>query len=201
MLSLSFVKIAARILRRLSSCLIIMLIVMALALPVFSWFLVAFGVPVQSLISPEGARWIFCSSFPVALSPFVLKLFALLMALSTAIRAFRVMPRRASVWLSTSALMLIFVLLMLWLAVSHSSPLLSIVGEIWPASPFFDGLPFIGSFCLMACAVLYAYLNEQVQSLHSFVRLLTCGLTSFADWMLVIILVSYVSYSIKYILS
>ncbi|MCF0196830.1 MAG: hypothetical protein HUK03_06300 [Bacteroidaceae bacterium] len=172
----------------------LVVLLVALLLPMVSWLLAAFGYPVHSLISEEGLRWLFSRGLRVSFSVPAQHVILCLLAASTLVsvcRNSRLYPRSHLALALVAVLTLLLGGVLCWLAWGVGSPLLNVTGNLFPISPFLEGLPAVVSLCVSFLAMVYAYAQGQVSDLRQFTRLLTVGFRWCGTWMLAVLLLSF----------
>lgn len=172
--------------------LILFLLVVTALAPLTSWMLAAFGVNVRSLISEEGLRWLFVDGLDAAFNVCVRHFILLVIVFSSfrwvyrhAVKSHR--RSRALIATGTAAFVLLSVLSLL--AFSHNSPLLNISGQLWPSSPFVQGLPEALCVCALLLISLFGYMDGLFTSIDRFVEMLTDGFHRYGRWMLIAMIV------------
>lgn len=165
----------------------------AFVLPPISWLVWSFGVPVGSLFSAEGLRWIFVHSISHSFNENIF--FCVLACTAFGVwqcvlshPTISVVRRRAiRVTLLVASLMAV----MVSLAAFHpDSPLLSINGTL-DNSPFSHG--FIPAFfvSVVQLGVIYGFVVGAVRSLDALVSVLVRGIGKFAAWLLLFFIISF----------
>ncbi len=179
----------------------VLLLLASSLLPLLSWMMSAFGVPCRSLLSEEGWRWL-CLHYTDALfSPWVCAFCALLVAMGAMLRSGQ-LKGTASVSVGASVISGLFGIVCLGLLIfagtySHS-PLLSITGGLFP-SPYIQGFPFMLALLLLSQALLYAFLTRQIRSLQDFCAFFTYGISHFAQYIVIAMLLSALVCSVEYV--
>ena len=172
----------------------------AAVLPFASWLLNLMGLPVRSMFSDEGLRWLFlhgaesmCSYGAMVGIGFFAALGSLMFV------GFEgSLYRRTPFLISLFFAALIDALLLL--AMLHPrSPLISLTGSLWP-SPFLHGLPFALCIGLQLVALIYGLLVQRVCDVPSFVSFLCAGMIRYAPWMACVALCSFLCSGLRYVL-
>ncbi|MCR4920132.1 MAG: hypothetical protein K5945_00290 [Bacteroidaceae bacterium] len=188
-----------RIRRQTTDFLLTASVVAASILPFASWILSLLGLPVRSMFSDEGLRWLFLHGAESMFSYGAMACTACLVALGSVEYSgmdgseYRRTPFLVSLFFAA----IIDALLLLAMLHPHS-PLISLTGSLWP-SPFLHGLPFALCIGLQFVALIYALQMRRVNDLHSFVEFLVAGLVRYAPWIVFVMLTSFVWNGLRYI--
>jgi aminobenzoyl-glutamate transport protein len=186
--------------RPLVGLLLAVTLLVAIALPFVSWILSALGQPVGSLLSDDGLRWLFIHLPDPFFNYWVLVAlcaFSSLASLQYVRWGQSESPQHSALMVSFALALFIDILLLL--AAFHSrSPLISLSGRLYP-SPFFHGLPFVVCFGLMLVAYVYGVLTHRITNLSSFSDFLSSGFRLYGDWMVLVMLLSFIFHCLRYI--
>lgn len=183
-----------------SSHLFVFLIALSLILPIASWIAAAFGYPVVSLLSEESFRWWTQNGLHSVFSPWGQKAIVMFLAMSSLLDACSKKSIEKTALMSTLAVSFVCTSIICWLGMSHHSPLLNVIGAVYPHSPFLDGLPVMISLSVWICALLYAYLSQRITTLVEAVMFIFSGLRNRPEWIGIIMLLSLNVHIILYIL-
>ena len=173
----------------------------AAVLPFASWLLGLLGLPLRSMFSDEGLRWLFLHGGESMFSYGAMVCAACFVALGSMVYSgidgsdYRRTPFLVSLFFAA----IIDALLLLAMLHPHS-PLISLTGSLWP-SPFLHGLPFALCIGLQLVALIYGLQVRRVHDLHSFVEFLCAGLVRYAPWIVFVVLCSFVWNGLKYVLN
>lgn len=179
---------------------LLLLLALSALLPLASWFAEAFGMPVHSLLSAEGLRWLFTDALSAAFSLPVQQFILALMAWGSVREVLVRRPLRARLaCVATLFLALLLVGLFVWLAVADSSPLLSVTGMLWPYSPFLRGLPQAVSLSLWLLALVFARVSGIASTLAQCTHLATAGLQRYPLCVLASLIFSFDYYALLFI--
>jgi len=190
-----------KIKRPFSAILLALAFIIAFLLPFISWFLAAIGLPVNSLLSDDGLRWLFIQmpyliiNYPVAL---VICAFSAFACLEYVNWGEDFSANRMPVLVSLAVALFIDVLLLLGAFHPHS-PLISLAGRLI-SSPFLHGLPFILCFGVVLVAYVYGILTRQIIQMTSFRDFICAGFHRYGAWMILSMLVSFIYYCLIYII-
>lgn len=183
------------------SWLIMASFIVAFVLPFVSWLIWSFGLPVESLLSSEGLRWLFLHSIA---NSFDNDLFFCVLAISALGVWLRVIPHPTIISVRRRAVLIcLFVGLLLvsvasFAAFHPDSPLLSINGTI-VGSPLSHGaLPFLCNSIILL-GIIYGFVVGAIRSLDTFVDVLVSGVRKYAPWLLLYLLVSFDAACMEYI--
>lgn len=183
------------------SYLILLLLVVAVMLPIFSWILSALGFDCKSLLSEEGWRWIFYNIPIACANRWTTLCLCAMIGMGSIIRC-GILDRKKKE--DANALYLVLIVLVLLLAIillsalHPHSPLLSITGQL-KNSPFIQGLPTVFIWCVIFLSILYAIQTRRVRTVEDFSDLLTYGIRRFASVLVVVMLLSFVTRCVLYI--
>lgn len=183
------------------SYLILLLLVVAVMLPIFSWILSALGFDCKSLLSEEGWRWIFYNIPIACANRWTTLCLCAMIGMGSIIRC-GILDRKKKE--DANALYLVLIVLVLLLAIillsalHPHSPLLSITGQL-KNSPFIQGLPTVFIWCVIFLSILYAIQTRRVRTVEDFSDLLTYGIRRFAPVLVVVMLLSFVTRCVLYI--
>ncbi len=165
----------------------------ALVLPFASWLVWSFGLPVGSLFSSEGLRWLAlhaiaeCFNRTLAVSVLAASAFgvwqqALCHPTIPSVR------RHAIVGCIVVSL---FMLCIALLAALHpESPLLSINGTLYHSAYSRGFLPYL-TLCLTMLGVVYAFIVGLVRSLSRLVEVLVYGVCRFILWLFLVLVLQF----------
>lgn len=174
--------------------------VLAAVLPFASWLLNLMGLPVRSMFSDEGLRWLFLHG---AESMFD---YGAMVGIGcfAALGSLMYVGLDGSLYRRTPFLVSLFfaavIDALLLLAMLHPrSPLISLTGSLWP-SPFLHGLPFALCIGLQVVALIYGLLVQRVRDVHSFASFLCAGMLRYAPWMVCVALCSFLCSGLRYVL-
>ena len=182
-------------LRKVVNYLVLTLVVAQLLLILVSWFVTAAwpDVPMRSLLSSEGIRWLFGSFAQNLLTPLLAWLLLGSIAYGAVVssgltelhRPFTYRQRSALRFVALEALLFVVVLLLLTLI--PQAPLLSATGQLFP-SAFSDGLvPFL-CFAVTVMAITFGLTTGRLNTLSDVVRSLTVGFGKWATlWLLYVL--------------
>ena len=183
------------------SYLILLLLVVAVMLPIFSWILSALGFDCKSLLSEEGWRWIFYNIPIACANRWTTLCLCGMIGLGSIIRC-SIFHRKTKD--DVNALYLVLIVLVLLLAIilfsvlHPHSPLLSITGH-FKNSPFIQGLPTVFIWCVIFLSVLYAIQTHRVKTVDDFSDLLTYGIRRFSPLLVIVMLLSFITRCVSYI--
>ena len=195
------------ILRKVVDYLVVALAAALLLLILVSWFVTAAwpDLPMRSLLSSEGIRWLFGSLAQNLLTPVLAWLLFGSMAYGALTASGLTRLRRPYTFRQRSALrfvaveILLFVVVLLLLTFTPHAPLLSVTGELFPSS-FSDGLiPFV-CLALVVVVVTFGLATGRFSSLGSVVEALTKGFSKGASLWLLYILAAEFCASLRYFL-
>ena len=182
-------------LRKVVNYLVLTLVVAQLLLILVSWFVTAAwpDVPMRSLLSSEGIRWLFGTFAQNLLTPLLAWLLLGSIAYGAVVssgltelhRPFTYRQRSALRFVAVEALLFVVVLLLLTLI--PQAPLLSATGQLFP-SAFSDGLvPFL-CFAVTVMAITFGLTTGRLNTLSDVVRSLTVGFGKWATlWLLYVL--------------
>ena len=182
-------------LRKVVNYLVLTLVVAQLLLILVSWFVTAAwpDVPMLSLLSSEGIRWLFGTFAQNLLTPLLAWLLLGSIAYGAVVssgltelhRPFTYRQRSALRFVAVEALLFVVVLLLLTLI--PQAPLLSATGQLFP-SAFSDGLvPFL-CFAVTVMAITFGLTTGRLNTLGDVVRSLTVGFGKWATlWLLYVL--------------
>lgn len=173
----------------------------ALVMPPISWLVWSFGVPVESLFSEEGLRWLFVRSISTSFNENLFFCVLVCTALGVWQRVLAhptigVVRRRA---IRITLLVALLMGATASLAAFHpDSPLLSINGTL-ANSPFTRG--FLPAFLVSAIelGVIYGFVVGAVRSLDALVSVLVHGMGRFGAWLLLFFVISFDHACLMYI--
>lgn len=187
-------------LQRLSSVLLLVLVLTTVCVPFVSWLFSALEFNVRSLLSDEGLRWLFKYGTESLFNYWVILFLMLLETLGAYRYTLRWHHRhtsRPALVLCALAFFLVCVCGMAVAAFWSHSPLLSVTGELFP-SPLVHGLPCFLMASALLSFVLYGVLSHCISSLRDLHRFLTYGLSHYAVWLLLAMLLSFLLQCISY---
>lgn len=186
-------------LRKVVNYLVLTLAVAQLLLILGSWFVTAAwpDLPMRSLLSSEGIRWLFGTFAQNLLTPLLAWLLLGSVAYGAVVscgltelrRPFTFRQRSALRFVAVEALLFLVVLLLLTLI--PQAPLLSATGQLFP-SAFSDGLvPFL-CFAVTVLALTYGLTTARLSTLGDVLHALTVGFSKCASlWLLYILGVEF----------
>ena len=183
------------------SYLILLLVVIAVMLPVFSWILSALGFDCKSLLSEEGWRWIFYNIPLACANKWNVLCFSSVIGVGSIIRCGildRKTPKDLNALYFVSVILVLLIAVLLLSALHPHSPLLSVTGEV-RNSPFIQGLPTVFVWCVIFLSILYALQTQRVKSIDDFADLFTYGIRRFPSILVIAMLFSFVTRCIAYI--
>ena len=182
-------------LRKVVNYLVLTLVVAQLLLILVSWFVTAAwpDLPMRSLLSSEGIRWLFGSFAQNLLTPLLAWLVLGSVAYGTVVSSSLTELRRPITSRQRSALQfvaieaLIFLAVLLLLTLIPQAPLLSATGQLFP-SALSDGLvPFV-CFAVTVMALTFGFTTGRFTTLRDMVRSLTIGFGKWSSLFLLYIL-------------
>lgn len=183
----------------LSRIVLLLLAMASWVFPCLTWILSAFDLPVRSLFSDEGLRWLFYNG-SASLVGYPIELIILFLLSLGAFRyvGFFSRPWKSPVaWYATLVLFVALVLLLASGAFSVHSPLVSITGTL-QHSPFLFGLPTAFCLVLLVTALFYGLLSGRLKHASDFAALLTYGVSHYASWLLSAMLLSFLVSCIRF---
>ena len=195
-------------LRKVVNYLVLTLVVAQQLLILVSWFVTAAwpDVPMRSLLSSEGIRWLFGTFAQNLLTPLLAWLLLGSIAYGAVVssgltelhRPFTYRQRSALRFVAVEALLFVVVLLLLTLI--PQAPLLSATGQLFP-SAFSDGLvPFL-CFAVTVMAITFGLTTGRLNTLSDVVHSLTVGFGKWATLWLIYILTATFYFSLLYFLA
>lgn len=182
-------------LRKVVDYLVVALAAALLLLILVSWFVTAAwpDLPMRSLLSSEGIRWLFGSFAQNLLTPLLAWLVLGSVAYGTVVSSGLAELRRPITFRQRSALQfvaieaLIFLAVLLLLTLIPQAPLLSATGQLFP-SALSDGLvPFV-CFSVTVMALTFGFTTGRFTTLRDMVRSLTVGFEKWSSLFLLYIL-------------
>lgn len=182
-------------LRKVVDYLVVALAAALLLLILVSWFVTAAwpDLPMRSLLSSEGIRWLFGSFAQNLLTPLLAWLVLGSVAYGTVVSSGLTELRRPITFRQRSALQfvaieaLIFLAVLLLLTLIPQAPLLSATGQLFP-SALSDGLvPFV-CFAVTVMALTFGFTTGRFNTLRDMVRSLTVGFGKWSSLFLLYIL-------------
>ena len=183
------------------SYLILLLIVVSVMLPIFSWMLSALGFDCKSLLSEEGWRWIFYNIPIACVNKWNVLCISSIIGLGCVICS-GILDRKTkkdiNALYSVSIVLVLLVVVLLIIALHPHSPLLSVTGEI-KNSPFIHGLPTVSIWFVILLSSLYAIQTQRAKTIEDFSGLLTYGVRRFSSVIVIVMLLSFVTRCIAYI--
>ncbi|MBR5440482.1 MAG: AbgT family transporter [Prevotella sp.] len=194
-------------LRKVVNYLVLTLAVAQLLLILGSWFVTAAwpDLPMRSLLSSEGIRWLFGTFAQNLLTPLLAWLILGSVAYGAVVscgltelrRPFTFRQRSALRFVAVEALLFLVVLLLLTLI--PQAPLLSATGQLFP-SAFSDGLiPFL-CFAVTVLALTYGLTTARLNTLGDVIHALTVGFSKCASLWLLYIFAATFYFSLCYFL-
>ena len=193
------------ILRKVVNYLVLTLAVAQLLLILGSWFVTAAwpDLPMRSLLSSEGIRWLFGTFAQNLLTPLLAWLILGSVAYGAVVSSGLFDLRRPFTFRQRSALrfvaieIVLFVAVLLLLTLIPQAPLLSATGQLFP-SAFSDGLvPFL-CFAVTVLALTYGLTTARLNTLSDVLHSLTVGFSKCASLWLVYILAAELYASVRY---
>ena len=182
-------------LRKVVDYFVVALAAALLLLILVSWFVTAAwpDLPMRSLLSSEGIRWLFGSFAQNLLTPLLAWLILGSVAYGTVVSSGLVELRHPITFRQRSALQfvaieaLIFLAVLLLLTLIPQAPLLSATGLLFP-SALSDGLvPFV-CFSVTVMALTFGFTTGRFTTLRDMVRSLTVGFEKWSSLFLLYIL-------------
>lgn len=167
----------------------VVMIVLQLALALFSWIINAIepSLPVRSMLSGEGLRWLFGRFVPTLSSPLLVWLLVCSVAWGTLLRSrlydvVRLLLSRQPVpfrcrhaLITSAALLLAIILAVALLTLLPHAELLGVTGGLYP-SAFSDGfVPFL-AFTVTVVSVVYGVVSGELKSVQAVYASLYYGL-------------------------
>ena len=186
--------------RHLADVAMIALLVFSVMLPPLSWLLWSLGLPVRSMLSPEGLRWLFQHASSLTFGQHLHMGVMLVMAWSIWHRvwAFHAAPAISRFALTVTLMLSALYVLLIGMAVwGIHSPLLSITGTV-AGSPLLCGLPSVTLCFVVLLGLLHALLIRMVGSVRQLVELLCAGLTDHPLCLAMLAMVSYCAVGLDY---
>ncbi|MBR6445916.1 MAG: AbgT family transporter [Prevotella sp.] len=192
-------------LRKVVNHLVLTLAVAQLLLILGSWFVTAAwpDLPMRSLLSSEGIRWLFGTFAQNLLTPLLAWLILGSVAYGAVVSSGLFDLRRPFTFRQRSALrfvaieIVLFVAVLLLLTLIPQAPLLSATGQLFP-SAFSDGLvPFL-CFAVTVLALTYGLTTARLNTLSDVLHSLTVGFSKCASLWLVYILAAELYASVRY---
>ena len=185
----------------LLSWLIFIGLVAAILLPPVSWFLWSFGLPVESLFSAEGLRWLFLHAIEKTFNRNFFHSLLLCSAVGVWLQVLSVpvavTVRRMGVMITFFVFTLILVATLL-AAFHPSSALLSINGTI-TQSPFSRGfLPFAALSAAML-GVVYGFSVGAIRTIPNLVEVLVFGVAKYIAWLLLLLVFNFNLACVNYV--
>ena len=194
-------------LRKVVDYLVVALAAAKLLLILVSWFVTAAwpDLPMRSLLSSEGIRWLFGSFAQNLLTPLLAWLVLGSVAYGTIVSSGLTELRHPITFRQRSALQfvaieaLIFLAVLLLLTLIPQAPLLSATGQLFP-SALSDGLvPFV-CFSVTVMALTFGFTTGRFTTLRDMVRSLTVGFGKWPTLWLIYILAVTFYFSLLYFL-
>lgn len=174
----------------------------ALVLPFASWLVWSFGLPVGSLFSSEGLRWLalhaIAECFNRTLAVSVLAASAL-GVWQQALRHPTIPSVRRHAIVITLSVSLLMVGVALLAALHPESPLLSINGTLYHSAYSRGFLPFL-SLCAATLGVVYAFIIGLVRSLSLLVESLVYGVCRYILWLFLVLVLQFDWACVRYML-
>lgn len=176
-------------------------LVALLMLPPLMWVLSLTGLPVRSLFSDAGLRWLFLYGADVMFSRATCITFYAIVTYGV-MRYVRLDGTPLRHWPFFFSLLLAAVFdALLLLAVFHpQSPLVSLSGHLVP-SPFLHGFPYALCVGLILVALFYGLLVRRITGVISLVGALSFGLRRHVPLLLLVMFISYLYSAIRWSLS
>lgn len=192
--------------KRLSSAISLLLLVLLFLVPIFSWVAAAMGLPVQNLLCAEGFRWLSLHALehltPPILGPVIAGVIALgSLDASGILDAYRRSHRTANERIGHIAALVTFGILLAAFLVpvfKSGSELRSITGHLYP-SPWFTSIPFALSIIIFLSTLCYGLFARHEHPLRLPGTLLSRGVTRHALWLIDVSLLSLLIQIIGYI--
>lgn len=189
--------------KNLSHWTLLLLGMACMVIPFASWLASVVGLPVRSMLSDEGVRWLFMHGMEGA---FAFPALHVLMAVPPTCTISWVIAehgqatgptsRRRSALLSGLSVLLVGFVILVILALWPQSPLLGLSGGLFP-SPFLRGL-YAGLCCLFTlCGVIYAMVLKPSARLSMVV---THRMQQIAPWAISALMLNFMWNMIQFIL-
>lgn len=189
--------------------------VLLLLLAIGSWMAQAAGATVNSLLSPEGLRWLFGNSMNLLFNGGTGMLWLVLTAFG-AVRysgldqfVFAWIRPRSGHPVSLRQRHACYLALLVWLLyaavlvgllLGPQTILLSATGRLAP-SPFMSGLLPAVVLGFVLLSLTYGLVSRRLRMLADVGRLITCGTVRYAAWLCLYITVSLLAAALQYVLS
>lgn len=173
----------------------------AIAIPVLSWMLSAFGLQCNSLFSDEGYRWVFLKIPDSVATHGMISFVCFVVAYGALRRCGLLGRRRTSRSVATVVFLLIlavFAFLLAAAALYSESPLLSVTGTL-EHSAYLHGLPFAVSLSLILASVSFGIVAGSVRNTSHLVDVLTYGISRYSKCLLLGFLVTLVLEECRYV--
>ena len=198
------------IIRKVSACLCLVLALLQLLLTVFSWVLTALypELPLRSLLSGDGLRWLFGTSVSNVRTDVLVWLLLAGMAYGCLERS--QLPRAIASFRSLSGYERMAVFVVLWeiaaivaavvvLAFVPHAALLGVQGDVFPSS-FSAGLVPLVSLSAMCVSATYGSITRAWQGIDGFFGAMTYGMYRIAPVVIVYMAVSEFCSSLVWVL-
>lgn len=191
--------------RRIIHTVVVTLALAQVLLILVSWLVTAAwpDLPMRSLLSSEGIRWLFGTFTRNLLTPVLVWLIFGCMAYGTVVSSGLTELRRPFTFREHSALrfvgieIVLFIAVLLLLTLIPHAPLLSVTGQLFPSS-FSDGIVVFTCIALMVIAVTFGLTTGRFQNLSAVLDALVSGISRFARLWLIYILAAELFASIRY---
>ena len=187
--------------KRVMSILVLSLAIVQAALILVSWLVAAAmpEMPVRSLLSSEGIRWLFASFTQNLLTPYLIWILMGSMAYGAVLRSGITAVRSPLSYRQRFALrlvlieMVVAVFVMLLLTAVPHAVLLSATGQLFPSS-FSDSIVIVLCVVVMIAAVTYGLLTGILKELTSVVDSLVYGIgRAGALWLIYVLGVEFIA--------
>lgn len=191
----------------------VVIVVLQMALMLFSWIIntIEPSLPVRSMLSGEGVRWLFGRFVPTLGSPLLVWFVLCSVAWGAFLRSrlydvlrlvlsHQPVPFRCRHALFTSlALLFVIVVGVVLLAFIPHAELLGVTGELYP-SAFSDGLIPLLAFTVMALSVVYGIVSGELPNAKAIYASLYYGLRKSAPLLPIYILAMQLYGSVRFVL-
>lgn len=193
--------------KRVADILCISLLLLLLSVPILSWVLAALNLPVQSLLTAEGFRWVCMHSLECLVPSYMPAVFAFILSIGfiseSGITKQFTHPVSFNEKLGLIAAFVIAMLLVAPVLVpifnAHSA-LRGVTGTLVP-SPWFTGLPFTLSLVCFFSMLGYSMFASKERFIPIVSRLLRGGLSRNGLWLINVSMFSFLYEMIVFIFS
>lgn len=176
-------------------------LVLAVAVPVLSWVLSAFGMRCNSLLSDEGWRWMFLRIPDAAFTHGMLSFVCLVVTYGAVRRCgvcYRRTLRHPGAVAVFAALVAVQASLLIAVAFYSESPLLSVTGTL-SHSAYIHGAPFAACLALTLASLAFGAVSGSVRSVRHLVETLTYGISRYSGLLLLAFLMTLVLAQCRYV--